>query len=337
MAFDFFGFNGYEAVYNTPWVDDQEDATIYKSRMFYKMQNNTFRFKTDIQFPISGKKIKGLVGFNLQKYNISTVDVERMNKGKDENDPKALPEVETLYDKYVNWGLLNSEEKNGGFIPLLKGGLVYDTRDNEPNPMKGIWTEAFLFGATEFLGAESGFMKLNITHRQYFTLIERDLSFAYRLGFQTTLAGEVPFYYQTQIETSMMKDQIGLGGSKTLRGVIRNRVVGNGFVYGNAELRWKAVHFNWINQKFYLGLNAFCDAGQVVQKVDMKTKVDAISNFTDKANYFDFDSGEKLHVSYGAGLRIVMNQNFIVSVDYGRAINAQDGASGMYIGLGYLF
>jgi len=46
---------------------------------------------------------------------------------------------------------------------------------------------------------------------------------------------------------------------------------------------------------------------------------------------------EKLHASYGAGLRIAMNENFVISLDYGRALKEQDGKSGMYIGLNYLF
>ena len=129
-----------------------------------------------------------------------------------------------------------------------------------------------------------------------------------------------------------MKDQIGLGGSKTIRGINRNRVVGDGFVYGNLELRWKAVHFNWINQNFYIGLNAYTDFGQVVQKIQNE----ALTARLNDADYFSLN-GEGLHVSYGAGLRIVMNQNFIIAVDYGMAANEQDGTSGLYIGLNYMF
>jgi hypothetical protein len=32
-----------------------------------------------------------------------------------------------------------------------------------------------------------------------------------------------------------------------------------------------------------------------------------------------------------------MNQNFVIAADYGIAANEQDGSSGMYIGLNYLF
>jgi hypothetical protein len=336
QAFDFYGFNGYESKFNIDWQDDEASDDLYKSRVFYKYQNKTFRFKTDIQVPFGDDRFSGLLGFNLQNFNVATVDIEKLNKGKDEDDPKRLPDVSTLYDKYVGWQVISADEADGGFVPLLKTGLVFDTRDNEPNPMKGMWTEAFLFGAAETLGAESGFLKLNITHRQYFTLIERDLSFAYRLGYQGTIAGHTPFYYQTQIETSLMKDQLGLGGSKTIRGINRNRVVGDGFVYGNAELRWKAVHFNWINQNFYIGVNGFFDFGQVVQKIDVENIIASHSDLV-LEDYFNFEDSESLHMSYGAGLRIVMNENFVIAVDYGKAVDAQDGTSGLYIGLNYIF
>jgi hypothetical protein len=353
-AFDFYGFNGYQSVFNSNF---QEDKMVgYKTRMFYKYQNYYFRFKTDIQFPLKDKRFKALVGINLQSYTIGKVDIDKMNKGKKEN---LLPDTLTLYDKYINWGIITNKEANGGFIPLLKAGIVFDTRDNEPNPMKGMWTEAFLFGAPTFLGSESGFLKFNITHRQYFTLIKRDLSLAYRLCYQGTLAGHAPFYYQTQIETSLMKDQLGLGGNKNLRGINRNRVVGDGFIYGNVELRWKVVHFRWINQNFYIGLNGFLDGGQVVQNVKVENK-DAESEkdkyksidyyITNKVNegeinfgaesitdYFNFAANEKPHLSYGAGLHIAMNENFVITFDYGRAFNKQDGTAGTYIWLNYLF
>ena len=42
-------------------------------------------------------------------------------------------------------------------------------------------------------------------------------------------------------------------------------------------------------------------------------------------------------MSYGLGLRLVMNQNFVVSLDLGKAVAEQDGDWEMYIGLNYLF
>nr|MDA3832872.1 hypothetical protein [Spirochaetales bacterium] len=200
----------------------------------------------------------------------------------------------------------------------------------------GVWTEAVLVAVPEFLGAESGFGKVALTHRQYFTLIPEDLSLAYRLGWQQTLWGDVPFYYQSQVITSVMTgaSSTGLGGVRSLRGIKRNRVVGDGMVFGNFELRWKAFYFNFINQSFYLGVNTFLDAGRTTSLIDVESQLPPIAGNAD--DYFDFGS-ETVHVSYGLGLRIAMNRNFIIAADYGRAVDSQDGGSGFYVGLNYLF
>lgn len=330
QAYDFFGFNGYDAVYNPGWIDDQ--SADYLTRMFYKYDRKMFRFKVDLQGKITSDKLRWLGGVNLLNFKIGQVNLDKLNKGKKGDD--ILPDVPGLYERYQDWGIISAQEANGGFLPLLKAGVVYDTRDNRPNPMKGVWTEVALEGAPEFLGAESSFMKLSLTHREYFTIIPRNLSLAYRLIYQTTISGHAPFYYQTQVITSELKSATseGLGGGSTLRGILRNRVVGDGFFLGNIEARWKFARFQFINNNFYLGLNGFLDFGQVTKKIDATPTVNTVI----PPGYFDYGA-EKMHYSYGAGLRIAMNQNFIIKLDYGMAADKRDGTSGIYIGLNYLF
>jgi hypothetical protein len=340
QAYDFFGYNGYDAVVNYDWMDDEDQA--YKTRMFYKYDRKMFRIKADLVGKLSGDRLKWTAGFNMLNFKVGLVDIDKLNKGK--NDADKLPthaEQLGLYQKYQEWGIITPEEANGGFIPALKAGLVYDSRDNKPNPMKGIWTEAVVEGAPEFLGAETSFAKLSLTHRQYFTIIPEDLSFAYRLNYQTSIGGHTPFYYQTQVVVSELKGATseGLGGNSTLRGVKRNRVIGDGYFLGNIEARWKFVRFQFINNNFYLGLNGFVDFGQVTKRmkgVESVSEALIEAEGEDIKNYYDQDA-EKLHISYGAGLRIAMNENFIIKVDYGMAADERDGKSGVYIGLNYLF
>ncbi len=334
LANDFYGFNGFESVLKKSWADTNSDA--YKTRMFYKFQQNLFRFKVDLQHKIGDTHFKWVTGLNLLNFSIASVDIGKLNKNK--SDADLLPSVQQqpgLYEKYIDWGIIPKNEANGGFVPELKAGIIYDTRNIKVNPMKGVWTEAVISGAPKFLGAESGFTRISITHRQYFTLIKNDLSFAYRLGWQQTISGHVPFYMEPQMVTTVMTGYAtyGLGGSRYLRGAKRDRVVGDGVVYGNFELRWKFARMNFINQKFYWGLNTFVDMGQVTKKV-------AIPNIQlsqeNKSDYFN-PGAEKMHGTYGAGIRLAMNQNFVISVDYGMVMNDQDGDKGIYIGLNYLF
>lgn len=337
QAYDFYGFNGYEAKYNKDWTDDK-NRDYYKTRMFYKYDRKLFRAKIDLQGNITSDKFRWIAGMNLQNFKVGSVNTDKLNKGKDDADKLPSPtEQPGLYENYKKWGILNTSEANGGFVPTFKGGLVYDTRDNKPNPMKGLWEEAVMEISPKVLGAESSFSRLCLIHRQYFTLIPKDLSFVYRLAYQTALSGNVPFYYKSQMITSILTGATaeGLGGAKTIRGILRNRVVGDGVFLGNAELRWKFARFNWIKNNFYLGLNAFTDFGRVTKMVDVKSKIVARSSIP-QPDYFNWDV-EKMHVSYGAGLRIVMNENFVIAADYGLAADEQDGKSGFYMGLNYIF
>lgn len=330
QALDFYGFNGYQAVLNDEWQDDEH--ANYKTRMFYKHKRNIARAKFDFQGKTKINNINWSAGLVIKNVDISTVDTTRLNKGKDDED--KLPAVNTLYDNYVDWGIIKQDEAEGGFSTTLKAGLVYDTRDNEPNPMKGIWSEAVL---AQSFGSEYTFTKLAITHRQYFTLIPKNLSFAYRLGYQGIIAGEAPFFELPNMIYSYWPSATsdGLGGGKNLRGVVRNRVVGNGVVYANLELRWKLVHFKFLKQNVYLALSPFMDFGQVIQEKDVDwTNIDFGVETAD--DYFNNQS-DKLHATYGAGFHFAMNQNFVVSADYGRPLNKQDGNGGLYIGMNFLF
>ncbi|WP_321345936.1 BamA/TamA family outer membrane protein [uncultured Draconibacterium sp.] len=341
-AYDFYGFNGYEAVVNKDWFDDE--AADYRTRMFYKYDRKLFRFKVDLRGDLSGEKFDWIAGVNLLNFKLGYVDIDKLNDNKDEDD--LLPphsEEPGLYEKYRVWGIISDEDANGGFVPTIKAGIVYDTRDNRPNPMKGIWTEAVLLGSPEFLGGEHSFTKLSLIHRQYFTIVPNDLSFAYRLAYQTTLGGDAPFYYQTQLITSVMKSATseGLGGANSLRGIWRNRVVGDGVFMGNVEARWKFARFQFINNNFYLGLNAFADFGRATSKIDFETPdfplgQNMLDEVDSEVDYFD-DDAEALHFSFGLGFRVAMNENFIIRCDYGMAADERDGDSGIYIGLNYLF
>ncbi len=330
QALDFYGFNGYNAVYDPAFEDDSGDN--YLSRMFYRHERNMFRFTLDFQGSLSGRQLRWIGGLGLMNTGIGPVDIAALNEGQDQED--MLPDIPGLYDRYLEWGLISPQERAGGTTHHLKLGVIYDTRDNEPNPMSGIWSEAVVFTAPGFLGnGDFSFSRLSLTHRQYFTLIPDDLSFAYRLNYQGTLSGKVPFYMLPYMinSFSLSSNIDGLGGSKTVRGMLRNRVVGEAIAYGNFELRWKFYRTILFNQNLYLALNGFTDAGTVIKERVMNSDPGAeISGF-----YNEGESG--LHLTFGGGFRAAMNENFILAIDYGKPLDSRDGSGGLYIGLNYLF
>ncbi len=327
---DFYGFNGYNSLYNPNWEDDGHPD--YKSRVFYRHERNMFRFTLDFQGRIAGRRLRWIGGLGIMNNRTGQVDIDALNEGKDENE--KLPDVDGLYEKYVEWGVISDEEKDGGSVNHFKIGIIYDTRDNEPNPMSGVWSEAVIFSAPSFMGNNDfAYSRISLTHRQYLTLVQNDLSFAYRVNFQGTIGGDVPFHMLPYMinSFSLSSNTDGLGGSKTIRGALRNRIVGESMMFGNFELRWKFYHGRLFNQNIYLALNGFMDSGRVVGNKNIYIPEE--SGFSD----YYLEGRESLHTTMGGGFRFAMNENFIVAADYGKPLDKRDGGGGLYIGLNYLF
>lgn len=321
QALDFYGFNGFEAEYNHQYELDS-------SRMYYRMDRRLWKIISDFQYPIYEDNLKAFAGVSFYAFDINSVDIEKLNEGKDDAD--KLPSVDSIpgiYENYVANEIIPQNQKNGGNLPHLKIGLIWDTRDLEACPTKGIWTEALIIYAPSIFGNKYSYSQFNITHRQYFNVYKKRILFAYRLSYNSKLSGEMPFYalpfYQNTLE---VRD--GFGGSKTIRGVLRDRVVGDGVTFGNTELRCKVIDTRLGKIDFYIALSGFFDFGFVTKKYQ----------FTPSSGhqYLPFKD-ESMHIGYGVGIRFGINTNSIVAVDYGRALNPEDGISGLYINLGWLF
>ncbi|MBQ3617937.1 MAG: BamA/TamA family outer membrane protein [Bacteroidales bacterium] len=247
-----------------------------------------------------------------------------------------VPDIPTVYDKYVEWNIIKPDEANGGIDTYLRLGGGIDTRDNEAFATQGIWSEVLLAAAPEFLSSDkNNWGRLTVYHRQYFNLHAHRTVLAYRLGWQQKIWGDIPFYLLPHWNTGVLgaATSQGIGGSKTMRGIVRNRLVGDGSVMANIEFRHIFYTFMLGRQNFSIGTNLFADMGMVTQHY----KVDKSLVPTDEyATYFTKDS-ETLHTSTGIGLKIAMNSNFVLSVDWGKATNKNDGTSGFYVLMNYLF
>ena len=226
-ALDFYGFNGYEANYEASVT--KQGSEDYLSRVFYKQERKMYRIMADFQGPLIGQKFRWIAGINILGIQTGTVDIDRINKGKP--DDEKLPDTALLYDRYVDYQLIRPDEKNGGTTIYLKTGLVYDTRDTESAPNKGLWSEVLLLSAPAFLGNHPyAFVKLAVTHRQYISLVSRKLVAAYQVSYQGTIGGTTPYYIMPYLYSSysLTTRPDGLGGVRTIRGVLRNRITGDG-------------------------------------------------------------------------------------------------------------
>lgn len=325
-TYPFYGFNGAETIYNPDF--ETFGTTDFISQVFYRNDRELLKADILLEDRIGDTKLNWMAGLDLGWYNMASVDVAHLNRKK-EGDEK-LPNEKLLYDYFVEYDIIKAHEKDGGFDNSLKLGLVYNSRDRLTNPMKGVWTEALLRLAPKGLGNHSSFARFSFIHRQYFTLVDEKLSFAGRLWYEGSV-GDVPFYSRQHLTSSNYYE--GFGGAQTLRGLLMNRLVGQHTLLGNFELRWKALRFNAIGQNFYLGLNAFADAGSILKPYDT-----GFENLPEafKTKYFE-PQQKSVISSVGAGLKLVMNENFVVSADFAKAGSPKYGNSGLYILIGFLF
>ena len=337
--YEFFGFNGYEA---NPFDPNEfeamwDNATVKSGYHF--INRNQFRFVGSMQRPFFGvPNLYWTAG--LAYYN---TDVDRINI-------VGYEDQVTLYENYVNAGIIKKEEAKGGHTGQLRLGMVYDSRDHNSDPTRGIYAEGTLVGAfnidsdTLYPIKDRTNYNLSFTFlwRQYIPVYKDKLTFAYRLGAQNRLAGKTPWYMINNLNTMFFQKMYteGLGGSVTMRGVNRNGVIGEGFAFANLEMRWRIVGFQFINQNWLVALNPFFDAGMVTQPFrEEEMKEAGGSGIPNYEPAFECYAGkEGLHMSAGCGLKLIMNRNLVVSVDLGKALDKRDGEKlKTFVGFNYIF
>lgn len=347
---NFYGFNGASANYIKA-LDK-----IVAGQGLYLMRRDNFRVELTAQGKI-GKSHWGWVGgLAYNYYNTG----HAVNKGLDADKTKDI----ALYDVYVDHNVIPQQEANGGHHLELKAGVVFDTRDHENNPSRGTNLEVFFFGSPDILNGNRGgynnhYLKMAVHFKQFFTLVPDRLVFGGHVAYQGLIAGNAPFYTLQTIMPINRKNIItdGLGTTNTVRGTVINRFLGNGYVWGNLELRWSFVRFRLFNQNFILATNPFFDLGMVVQPYRLEQqKLLALDNTKIATNTLtgqdvlvsDLYTGNKegLHMSAGIGLHIIMNQNFNINFEFAKDFfdgkkagwDNNDGAGiGINVGLNYIF
>ena len=359
-AMDFYGFNGYASYFDHESValgkDKKSDYPIWTPK--YRIKRLALLFKTDFVGNIWNNKLFWEAGYHFSYFNIGDIDRAKINKGKAEN--KIFPSTEpTIYQQYREWGIIPEREANGGFNSSVRLGLMYDTRDKEGAPSRGIWAEAHLMLAPKWLGTTNPYYRYSATFRHYLPIVKNDvLTFAYRLNYEGTIGKSAPWYVLPYITTvGPSYDRDGMGGFRTVRGIMRSRVQGLDMASYNAEFRWRFVKFTLWKQNIAFGLNIFSDGTMTTREYPMAFNAEQSSLRNDPAKldeakqayneYMAMGTGQdRPHITFGGGLRFIMNQNFIVCAEYGMPVSRfsknekiknQDGNGAFYLNVGYLF
>ena len=356
-AMDFYGFNGYMSYYDHAQVAAGKDKANHNDYIYtpkYRVNRLAMLFKSDFTGNIWQNKFFWEAGYHLsyikQGYkDQQALNLEKINKNKE--DYKMFPAEETpVFDLYRRWGIISEDEAWGGWNSTVRLGLLFDTRDKEGAPSRGVWAEAHATLAPKWLGTTNPYYRYSMTFRHYLPIVKNDiLTFAYRLNYEGTIGKSAPYYVLPFITVmGPSYDRDGMGGYRTIRGLMRNRVQGLDVASYNAELRWRFVNFALWNQNIAFGLSAFSDGTMVTRNYDMLFKGDEKY----RAEYDEYmartgnRTSDRLHITVGAGLRFIMNQNFIVAFEYGLPVSKfskdeyiknQDGDGAFYINTGFLF
>ena len=230
-----------------------------------------------------------------------------------------------LYKLYNEWGIIPDDQLYGGLNSELRLGLVYDTRDAEASPTRGIWAEGHVIAAPKFLGTSAPYYKFCLNWRHYIPLYRDRLTLAYRLVWQGFFNDDAPWYimpYYTVAGTGYDRD--GVGGFRTLRGISLNRIQGQQTAFFNVEPRWRFWDFTLLRQNVSLCWSAFFEGGAVVKPYDISLR-NTLSPYAPLySEYINTSESDKLHLSAGTGLRFIFNRNFIIALEFGKALNATD-------------
>ena len=348
-ALDFYGFNGYQ----TKYMLDAEDFIDVNDKFASKIEKGSFPkgfYRHSRQMIRAKLDFTGELGKNFYweaGYNFSWTATKSFT-------PKGYGlKTGSLYDIFRKTGVISDKEAKGGITSALRLGFMYDTRNSENNPTKGIWAEAHIFAAAKFLGTTHPHYKFTGTFRHYVPFGTDKVVLAYRLAYQGYI-GNAPWYVLPFYSNMGMNgDNDGIGGYRTTRGLMLNRMQGLHTGFYNIELRWRFIDFKLWKQNISFALSAFHDAAHIFKPYDLTNKnAEALQkeyeierltnpnaiNYNDVYNkYVDTSKPDGFHGSAGVGLRFIMNSNFIVALEYAKSFNKQDGNGAFYINTGFLF
>lgn len=315
---DFFGFNGTNTYFNKNFID--VNSPEFKNPYFYSFNRKFLRIRSDVQKFLNNKQYRMLFGATYQYYYIDNDDSYK-NSNTSEN----------LFSNYLDWKIIPQKEINGGSILNFKAGLIFDSRNDKCFCTNGSWVEAFFVYSPPLFGGNS-FGKSIITYRYYKGWLNDRYSFSGRLSLQNKLFGEIPFYNLSTFYDSKL-NQEGIGGAYTLRGVMRNIILSNGFSLANIEIKAKLFNFSFLKQDFMTAISIFSDFSYILQKYKFNKY-----NISEESKIAFFnDKKQKINYTYGPGFYIVFNRHNIITINYGISPNKQLGSSGLYVGSSMLF
>ena len=267
---------------------------------YYKYQLPTFDISTEISaVNFWGGTLRTLFGLSFRWSNITDYSGQNVKVGGKSyiaNDTKLKEDVQSG----KVFGLGSSWDNT------IKVGIAFDSRDYEPNPHRGVFTDFVAEAVPQFLGSNTNYYRFTYTLRLFYDPIPKYPNFILAArSLYTFNLGNVPFYAMNEIGTTEGANIKGaLGGGDSFRGYLSNRFIGNAKSLSNFEIRWQFWDVSFWKQHFAFMLVPFFEVGRAFDSIQ-------------KTSYRDWK------LSYGSGFRIIWNQATIITFDYAFSKEAQ--------------
>ncbi|HEY8089981.1 MAG TPA: DUF5982 domain-containing protein [Polyangiaceae bacterium] len=290
----------------------QPNGTTYSRYNLYSFQRPVLQLA--LERNLLGGVLRSLIGANIAYVHLHDYAGDSAQTSAKDASGHTInaPEAPTLLTTDCASGRLVG--CGGGWDNVLRLALSIDTRDFEPDPNDGVYTELSGEYGTKALGSQYQYMRLMLSVRGFYSPIPRvaDLVLAVRGLYEIQTPG-TPFFSESLLPF-IDDDHAGLGGLKTLRGYAQNRFVGPMIVLTNYEVRWTFVKFRVLKQGIALIAVPFVDMGRVFDTVGQTT----------------FGGWKR---TQGGGLHVAWNAATVLTVDYGFS----DEDSGLYLNFNHMF
>ena len=301
------GPGGAQTLFDHRYIDP--DSPLYRGKYYYTFDKRYLLVNAVVQGRLKGEDLRWLAGLIILSTKVDTIDYAEYDEGSGRQTLLAL-----------HWDL-QRQDMGGGSENGFMMGLVWDRRDHEISPHKGFWSEVLLRWVPNMPGNDFDYVALTATHRHYLPLFD-PLTLAFRLSGRIMSAG-APFFSLSRLDGSFITET-AVGGKKTVRGILWQRALGERFLYGNLELRYRLLP---LFRTGYLAGSAFYDFGRTLDRPPP-------GDMADRG-----DDRDRWHQGLGLGGRVALNATFIVALDVALPVDKTMDGPGLkvYIGLDWLF
>jgi len=211
----------------TSWVKDSVSAA---NPYFYAVSRQTQQIRTTVQRRVVGH-LRVLAGTVFEH-----------------TDYRTLPGDNIFRRELADSNLTDAQIGYLDFVGRV--GVVFDSRDNELDPHRGVFLEALYGGGEEY-------SRLTAHARAFVQPIE-PLTIAGHVGIES-MPGDPPLAPMTEMESSQ-GPFVAVGGYYSLRGYYDGRFAGPGKLLGGIEARYALL---WAPSILELKVVAFYDAARV--------------------------------------------------------------------------